>query len=197
MIRLIYRLIKKPLLLLLALILFIFLLNRLNVFKGLFTSKSLLIDNTPLVIKEIKTIAELNTAALFQEVVVDSTAPAAVVFAAKREIVLIIKGKVTAGIDLIKLEDKNVFVKDDSVYIQLPAAVIRDVIINPSGIETFYEFGKWSNEEITLLKISARNKLIAEAGRLNLLEKADSKARFVIEQFLKAAGFKKIVVWTR
>jgi len=197
MIRLIFRLIKKPLLLLLALIIFIFLLNRFNVFKGLFSSKSLLIDNTPLVIKEIKTIAELNTATLFQEIVVDSTAPAAIIFSTKREIVLIIKGKITAGIDLTKLEDKNVFVKDDSVNIQLPAAIIRDVIINPSGIETFYEFGKWSNEEITLLKLSARNKLIAEAGRLNLLEKADRKARFVIEKFLKAAGFEKIVVWTK
>lgn len=193
----IYRWIRRPLVLILLLLVIIFLFKRLNIFHGWFTYKPLLIDNTPLVIKEIKSIAELNTATLYQDIVVDSIAPATIPYAAKREIVLIIKGEVTASIDLQNLADKDVFVKDDSVSISLPAATIRDVIINPSSIETFFEFGKWTNDEITALKLSARSKLLAEVAQKGLLQKADIKARSVIEQFLRAAQFKKIVVETK
>lgn len=104
--RTIYRWIKRPLVLVLLVLIIIFLLKILNISTGWFSSKPLLIDNTPLVIKEIKTISELNTATLYHEIVVDSIAQATIPLAAKREIVLIIKGKVTAGIDLQKWEIK-------------------------------------------------------------------------------------------
>ena len=189
--------ILRPLVYLIILVIAVFLFKRFHVFSGMFTSKPLVIDNTPLVIKDIRSIGELNTATLYQEVVVDSVAPASIPFAAKREIVLIVKGTVTAGIDLQKMEDKDVFVQDDSVHLFLPGSVIRDVIINPSHIETFYEFGQWDNEEITRLKLSARAKLLEAAVKNNLLQKADAKARVVMEQFLSAAQFKKVVVETR
>ena len=186
--------IRRPLVLLLLILIILFIASRLNIFSGWFKIQPLLIDNTPLVITEIKSIAEFNTATLYQDIVVDSVAPAAIPFAAKREIVLIIKGKVTAGINLQEMETKDVFVKNDSVHILLPASTIRDIIINPSNIETFYEFGKWNNEEITRLKLSARSKLILSASTTGLLEKADAKAKAVITGFLSAAQFKKIVV---
>jgi len=161
------------------------------------------------VIKEIKAIAELNTATMYQEIVLDSVAissspvpvminpfsfsPRPVIL--KKEIVLIIKGRVTAGIDLKNISDKEVFVQDDSVSIKMPAAKITDVFLNPSGIETFYEQGSWSNEEVTLVKQSARRKLLAEADRQQLLKKANIKARAVLEQFLRAAQFKKINIY--
>ena len=126
--------------------------------------------------------------------VVDSTAKGVLPFSAKREIVLIVKGTVTAGINLNHVNDSAVYVKDDSVSIVLPRATIINVIMNPSDIETFYESGQWNNSEITKLKLSARSKLNQEAHKNRLLEKADHKARMVIEQFLRGAGFKNIVV---
>ena len=195
MIRLIFHLVKKPLLILIVFVIIVLLMKRMDVFKnGLFTSKPLVIDKTPLVIKEIKTIAELNTATYYQEIVVDSIAPAAIPFAAKRELVLIIKGKVTAGIDLQSLRDENVFAKDDSVHVSIPSAVIRDVIINPGDVETFYEFGRWTNAEVTRLKLSGKNKLHAAALRSDLLKNADAKAKLVMETFLKAAGFRIVLI---
>jgi len=194
--------------LVLLLLAIVFLFQRLNFFSGIgnwFKAKPILIDNTPLVIKEIKAIAQLNTATMYQEIVVDSSAitsvgpmiinpfsfvPRPVV--TKKEIVLIIKGRVTAGINLKNLSEKEVFVKDDSVSIALPPAVITDVFLNPSGIETFYESGSWSNEEVLMVKQSARRKLLAEAGRQQLLQKADAKAKALIAQFLRVAQFKKI-----
>lgn len=209
MIKTIYKWIKRTLVLVLLGLIILFIFQRLHIFSGfgnLFKPKPVLIDNTPLVIKEIKAIAQLNTASMYQEIVVDSSAittsgmpvminpfsltPRPVIM--KKEIVLIIKGSVTAGIDLKNLSEKEVFVKDDSVSIALPAAAITDVFINPSGIETFYENGTWSNEEVTAVKLSARRKLLAEAERQHLLKKAETKAKAVLELFLRAAQFKKI-----
>ncbi len=204
-----YLFFKKPLVLVLLAVLIIFIFQKLSFFSGLghwFKAKPVLIDNTPMVIKEIKALAELNTATMYQEIVVDSTAIVTTAMPAmlnpfsllprpvilKKEIVLIIKGRITAGIQLNHLTEKDVFVKDDSVSITLPAATITDVFINPSGIETFYESGTWTNEEVTLVKQSAKRKLLEEAGRKQLLKKADAKAKVLLNNFLRVAQFKKI-----
>jgi hypothetical protein len=147
-----------------------------------------------LIIKEIKAIGELNTATLYKEVVVDSTANGILPFSAKREVVLIVKGTVTAGINLNLIVDSTVYVKDDSVNILLPHAIITNIKMNPSDIETFYESGNWSNSEIMNLKLSARSILLQEANKSRLVEKANFKARAVVKQFLEAAGFTKIVL---
>jgi hypothetical protein len=194
---LIFRLIKKPLILIILLLIIALLLKKVAFRGDWFSSKPVIIDNTPLVIKEIKSLAQLNTATLYQEIVVDSLAPGIVSFAVPREIVLIVKGKVTAGINLDEIKDEDISVNGDSIHIILPWSIVKDVILNPSAIETFYEKGKWTNEEITRLKLSARNKLLQEANKSRLLEKADSKARLVMENFFLSAGFRKAVVITR
>jgi hypothetical protein len=110
----------------------------------------------------------------------------------KKELVLIVKGKVTAGINLKNLPDSNVFVQDDSVSLQLPRPRITDFFINPSDVETFYEQGKWTNEEVVAVKAIARRQLQQEADRQQLLNKAADKARQVLTNFLQASGFTKI-----
>jgi len=180
-------------------------------FGNWFKAKPALIDNTPLVIKEIKAIAELNTVTMYQELIIDSVTyvPSKIPLIVnpftfgiqpiltRKELVLVVKGRVKAGINLQNLGDKNVFVKDDSVSLTLPHAVITDVFLNPSGIETFYENGEWSNEEVIAVKQSARRKLLQEADRQRLLQRADDKARLVLEHFLRAAKFTKITIRSR
>lgn len=203
--------IGRLLLLLFGAALLVLLIGRMHLFSGVrdwFRSKPVLIDNTPLVIKEIKSIAELNTVVMYQELVIDSTAtvPAAIPaiinpftfnvtpLVSQKQIVLIVKGRVKAGLNLGNLSGERVFVKDDSVNIVIPRATITDVFINPSDIETFYENGKWTNQEVTIVKQSARRKLLAEASRQGLLGRAEARARSVITQFLRTAGFKKIEI---
>lgn len=173
-----------------------------------FKAKPVLIDNTPLVITQIKTLALLNTASLYKELVIDSTiikkadlptvfypftyAPTPVAY--KKQLVLIIKGKATASINLRNLPDSNVYVKNDSVSLKLPYPTITDFFINPSDTETFLEEGKWSNEEVTAVKLIARRRLQEEANKQRLLQKAAEKAKSILEQFLTASGFKKITV---
>ena len=178
-------------------------------FKNIFTSKPVVIDKTPILIKEIKTIAQLVTVTSYDEVVVDSLVfnkaaaiadafrvltPFAVLPSLQKQLVLICKGKVLAGTNLQKLRDENIVISYDTISLQLPHAEILEVIINPADFETFEEKGEWSDTEVTAVKMKARQKMIERALQQNILGKADNKAKLIMENFLRNAGYKVVVV---
>ncbi|MFT3933172.1 MAG: DUF4230 domain-containing protein [Chitinophagaceae bacterium] len=178
---------------------------------GIFKPKPVIIDDTPILIKQITDLAQMCTITVFDEVVADSVEIKAKstlnilipvitginnVPVASRELVIIAKGKIIAGTDLKKLQPQQFFINKDSVSLTLPRAEILDAIINPSGIETFSEIGLWKDNEITVVKIKARNKMIARALQQQVIEKANARSIMLMENFLKSAGFKKITVKT-
>lgn len=183
-------------------------LNLIAKFKNWLEPKPVLIDNTPLIIKQIKTIALLNTAIFSQDVIIDTAINTPSKYSAlnipftsvpfgateRKEIVLVIQGKVTAGIDLKNIPDSAIYANGDSVRINLPTSKVTDVFVNPSGVETFYESGTWRNDETKPLLIVAEKKLLNAAIKHQLILKASEKAKAVIESFLSASGFKKINV---
>jgi len=195
-----------------AILLIIFLLQRVNLlprFKDWFKSKPLIIENTAIIVTEIKNIAELTTMQVYAEIVVDTTRTNKITMAndALRhaglisipmleadKMVLIVKGKVQAGVNLKKMDTSAIYAKDDSVRIRLPKAEILNVITNPSDFETFIEKGGWSDAAVKTLKLTARGRVAAKALSLQLLPKADARARIVIEQLLRSMGFKKILI---
>jgi hypothetical protein len=101
---------------------------------------------------------------------------------------------VIAGINLQKLSPDDVQVFGDSISIQLPKTEILDVIINPSGTETFTEKGNWTPEEIAQIKMEAKDKLLQHALEQDILFKAEEKSKAIIESLLQSAGFKKISI---
>ena len=192
---------------------FIWLLNTLGKIpsmRSLFTAEKVVIDQTPILIKDIKTIAQLVTVTAYDEVVVDSlvynraaavfdmfrsVTPLAMLPSPQKQLVLIGRGKVLAGTNLQKLNDQRIVIHNDTAWIQLPQAEILEAIINPLDFETFEESGKWSDDEVIAVKVKARDKMISRAIERGILEKADKKANAVIENFLHSAGFK--VVYTK
>jgi hypothetical protein len=206
----VYRIIKKPLILALLVLAVLWLLQRTSIFpafSNLFRHKPLLIENTPLVVTQIKQIAELHTVQMYAEVVVDSSYlnDFGVTNRALRSVgmptvpvdeyntlVIIAKGKVRAGINLAALADSNVVVTKDSVAITLPAAQIFDVVINPADFETFIETGTWTPQATQLVKAKAKAQLLALAQQQNLLAQARQKALAVLQQFLTTAGFRAV-----
>jgi hypothetical protein len=188
-----------------TLLIIYFVLNHLNIIPSIrnwFTSKKTTIDNTPVLIKEVKSIAQLMTMSSYDEVVVDSSKfanpafPTAVITSApkKSQLVIIAKGKLIAGIDLQELDDKKIYLNRDSVSITLPTVKILDAIVNPSQFEIFIEEKGWKADEVNNLKVSARNLMIQRATEQGLLLKAKEKAKLVMENFLRSLGFKKIDV---
>jgi len=177
--------------------------------KDIFSSKPVVIDETPILIKEIKSIGQLITATSYDEVVVDSVvtsrtsaiinsfnavSPFPVIPVVEKRLVLIGKGKVLAGTDLSSLTNESIKISKDTIWLQLPPTKILDAVMNPSDFETFEEKGNWTPDEVTAVKLTARQKLIDRALNQNIIDKASTKAKAVMEDFLNALGFNAVII---
>ncbi|MEP6582653.1 MAG: DUF4230 domain-containing protein [Ginsengibacter sp.] len=187
----------------------IFLLQKIHwfpSFKNIFASQPVVIEETPIIIKEINTLAQLITITYADEVVMDeakagkgipsiiSAGASMIMVPSSDRIVIIGRGKVFAGIDLKKLQEKDVNVNGDSIHVTLPAAQILNTVINPSGFETFDEKGDWNEQSITALKLKIKNEMTKRALHQNILLQAEARSKNIIETFLKSTGFKKVNV---
>jgi hypothetical protein len=178
-------------------------------FSDIFKSQPVEIENSVILIKEINSLAQLITISAYNEITMDSTKKGWSLFnnpsipalmnipnlkQVDAKLILIGKGKILAGVDLTKLSAADVFVKRDSAAVVLPKAEILQIILNPSGFEVFEESGDWTDEEVKAVKIRLRHKLIVKALQQNILQKAADRAILIMENFLRAAGFKKVSV---
>lgn len=197
----------KYLLIIASVFFIIFLFQKINwlpSFKNIFASQPVVIDETPVIIKEINTLSQLITVTYTDEIVMDevkpgkgissimSTGVGMMLIPSTDRLVLIGRGKVLAGVDLKKLNEKDVKAAGDSIHVILPAAQIINTIINPSGFETFDEKGDWNEEAVTALKIKIKNELTKRAVQQNILKQAQERSLNIIETFLKSTGFKKV-----
>ena len=202
-------LLKKYIWIIVGVLLIIFLFTKINwlsSIKNLFKSQPVVIDATPIVIREIKTLSNLITIAFTDEIVMESSKigegmpsilPLGIgttLIPSVQKLVIIGRGKVIAGTDLSKMQKNDVIVSDDSVHIVVPHAGILQTILNPSDFETFIEEGNWSEEAVTALKIKIRNKINAEAIQQGIPEKADARCKIILENYLTNTGFKKVSI---
>jgi len=196
------RTIKKYLVIVAILLGILFLLRKIDwlpPFGNFFRSEPLTIDNTPILIKEINNLAQLITITSFDEVVMDSIKkskklPGTIFPVPASKIVLIAKGQAMAGVDLKKLNNEDVMIKNDSISILFPPAQILNTILNPSDFETFDETGVWSSEEVNQVKVRIREKIIQRALEQNLLFKASERCKIIMENFLRNIGFTRIQI---
>jgi hypothetical protein len=78
--------------------------------------------------------------------------------------------------------------------IRLPRATITDVIVNPSGTETFVETGTWNSEAYGALVRKAGEKMRYRAMSEGILAKADARARRIMENLARQSGFTRVSV---
>jgi hypothetical protein len=190
------------------------LLGKINIlpsFGDIFRSKPVRIAETPILVEDIRELAELATYVSLDEVVVDSTRlnPAASAWKnitgislnplspSQDRLVLVVRGSVKAGTRLNEIRENDIYREKDSVSLGLPRAVITDVIVNPSGTETFVESGEWVSEAFAALVKKAGLKMQYRAISEGIIGKADQRARVVIENFLRQAGFTRVYVYTK
>jgi hypothetical protein len=200
---------KRILAIIVVILLIIFLLQKINLlpsFKNIFSSKPINIEETPVVIQQINTLARLITVTYSDEIVMDSSKiengipsllPMAIGTAltpAIDHLVIIGRGKVIVGNDLKNLNENNISVVGDSIHLTLPHAKILQTIVNPSGFETFAEKGDWSEAAVTALKIKISNEINHRAIQQNVLVKADERCKNIMEVFMRNTGFKKVSV---
>ena len=164
--------------------------------------RSLSIDATPVIITKIRSLGELTTACYYDEMVLSRTKQNAFSSSAlgslardglgkdvDDHLVIIAKGTVRAGVDLMDMTEEDIRFVGDTAYIRLPAPQYLDVIVNPSGFEVFAESGKWSHEEVTGLQDTARQRLLMGADHYGLKSKAYAGAMDVVTELLAASGY--------
>ena len=167
--------------------------------------RPLSIDDTPVIITKIRSLGELTTACYYDEMVLSRTKQNAFSSSAlgslAREglgkdvddhLVIIAKGTVRAGVDLMDMTEEDIRFVGDTAYIRLPAPQYLDVIVNPSGFEVFAESGKWSHEEVTGLQDTARQRLLMGADHYGLKSKAYAGAMDAVTELLAASGYTHI-----
>jgi hypothetical protein len=177
-------------------------------FKKVFTAKEVTIDETPILINEIKLLAQLVSIAAYNEILVDSVMPTshgerigAVLnpthfgrILTSKKLVMIGKTLVQVGVDLNKLTEADITITNDSIHLALPEAEIFDIILNPSGTEIFSEQGSWTNEAVVELKKKIQKRAEAIVIEQNLLSIAESRTKEVLQQFLHSAGFRSVTI---
>lgn len=168
----------------------------------LFAPKDVRIDETPVLVSEIRQLAEWTTVVAYDEVVEDTVRtetdpnPLSGLSGSDR-LVLIAKGSVRAGTDLSSMGDDAIRRFDDSISVTLPPARIIDVTVNPSGVETFIETGKWGGDAFERIKIKARDRMRDRALQQGILGRADRRAVMLMENLVRQSGFERMSVTVR
>ena len=163
--------------------------------------RPLTIDDTPVIVTKIRSLGELTTACYYDEMVLSRTKENAFSSSAlgslaeglgkdvEDHLVLIARGTVRAGLDLMDMSEEDVRFVGDTAYIRLPAPQYLDVIVNPSDFEVFAETGKWTHEEITGLQETARTRLLMGADHYGLKSRAYAGAMDAVTELLVASGY--------
>lgn len=162
------------------------------------SNDELLIDETPIHIESIKTIAEISTVSYKDEVVMDTCEyykeksslydPREWIRMydrnIKRRLTLIVKGEVKYGLDLT---DSNFDLKSnkDTVWLKLPQPKILDIIVSPSKTEVFQEQGVWRDSDRQRLESQAKNTLKENAVEFKLEDKAAENAERLFKKLVQ------------
>ncbi len=162
----------------------------------------LTIDDTPVIVTKIRSLGELTTACYYDEIVLTGTKQnlfsASPLGSIARDgfgkdfddhLVIIAKGTVRAGIDLMEMTDDRLRFSGDTVFVRLPAPQYLDIIVNPSDFEVFAESGKWTHEQVTGLQDTARQRLLMGADHYGLKSKAYEGAMEAVTDLLLASGY--------
>jgi hypothetical protein len=112
------------------------------------------------------------------------------------QLVLIVRGKVVAGVDLQKLDTSHIKPRGDTLFIQLPRAQVLEVITNPSDVDIFIEKGTWNEAAATALQTKARTRLVQQALAQGALQQADARARELVYELFKNTKYKQVFVTT-
>lgn len=166
------------------------------------------IDDTPIHVESIRSIAEISTVNYKDEVVMDSVIrhkgdatwswldsrqmyDKYLNSNIKRRLTLIVRGEIRFGFDLSE-SNFEATQNEDSIFINLPKPKVLDVVVSPSKTEVFQEQGKWTDRERKTMEVKAKAKLVKNAKSLNLNSKTEKNMRRLMKQMIRTD--KKVII---
>jgi hypothetical protein len=159
---------------------------------ALFRAGAPQIEETPVIIQQVKNIAQMFTQTFYDEYVYDTGIIRTPPLNANKRLIFIAKGEVISGFDLSQLNENAIVRRDKSIVVKLPPARILEVIINPSGFETFIERGDITFEETKKYHEDARRIFERNARDKGILNNSAEQGRQMLEKFLRLLGFESV-----
>lgn len=117
-----------------------------------------------------------------------------------RKILISVKAKAKAGIDLTKMNDKDIVEKDDkTIQLILPAPEVISFDMSPSDIRTEMtdinglrmEFSQ--EEKVKILQMGEQS-IRREMMESNILQDAQKNARVFLTDFYKDMGYENVII---
>ena len=156
--------------------------------------KPVQIDDTPVMVQQVRAIAQLLTQSYYSEAVYDSGVISTPLFRSNKRLIMIAKGEVLAGFELTGFDESSISRRGSTVSIRLPPPRILDVIINPSGFETFLAEGDIPFAERVQLQEQAKAKFRRDIDTAHILDNSARQGRKIIEKFFRLLGFSEVEV---
>lgn len=167
-------------------------------------SPNLQIDNSAVVLDKIQGIQELTTTVYSTQTVVPTSAERTLGkhwVIARTKLLYMAHGEVKAGIDLAKLQPKDITVSPDRIAIVLPPAEILDSKIDVKNSNVYHYDRGFLNlgpdvgpQLQTLAQQKTLDKIVDNACNRGILEEADTKAKEAIIELLTVTNKKQIEV---
>ena len=167
-------------------------LGLLPTLPALFRGHTPEIEDTPVIIQQVKNIAQMFTQTYYDEYVYDTGIIRTPVFNVNKRLIFIAKGEVISGFDLTELNEKSIIRRDRAIVVKLPPARVLEVIINPSGFDTFIEEGEITFEESKKFHEHARLIFERNALRKGILKNSAEQGREMLEKFFRLLGFETV-----
>lgn len=169
--------------------------------------EDLSLEETPLIVQQVRSIHQLATLKYTDEVVMDTLErykngeeqltgnllkarnPKNLQYMlidsyTKRRLTLIVKGEARIGFDLDDPTFK-IFQNQDSIWMHFPTPKILDLNVNPNDIEVFLENGSWSDQARKELLTKAKTKMTKSVNRLKLYSKAKKSLENVVKNTIQ------------
>ncbi len=161
------------------------------------------VDVQSLVIQQIREASELTTAVYTMQAVVPTSQDSNIAgfTIGTTRLLYIAQGEVQAGVDLSKLTPENIQATDGAVKIQLPPPRILDskIDVNQSQVYDYNRGMLGLGPDVApqlqeLAQQEALQKVVATACKDGILNRANDRAKLVVNQLLATAGYKTVSV---
>lgn len=150
---------------------------------------------TDLVIKNKKKIVELSTIKYYDDLVLFDTRLNTRTWKVDTLAVVIARGTVNVGFNLADLQEQDVRFSGDTLYLDLGAPEVLDVVINPSDYEIFDNVKDWNDvARLPQLLQLGKSRMASDAEAAGVFDKAALSGAATLTQFFKSMGATEVVV---
>lgn len=111
------------------------------------------------------------------------------------DIAIIAKGRAYAEIDLTRIEESDVIIKDNSLIVKIPRSSLSNINLNPKDYTIIPNTKKWSDIGINFLLEKGEEIVKTNVRNSNFLKKSDEEATRQLKEFLSWLGFTNVDIF--